>query len=103
MALRICPETLEKTIRVDRIVRRYAVEEPYKNATAITGDLRSRNIAIISGSNVSSRLRDVGLCGRVDDKKNFISKKESATLFTFIKEHQGKNGHLKTGKSTIIR
>jgi len=76
------------TNRVDKVIKRKAVVDVKKNAAIIARELREENLADVSQSTVSRRLRELGLCGRVGVKKPLISKKNKKARLEFAKEHQ---------------
>ena len=70
------------------MIKRKAAVDVKKNAAIIVRELREENLADISQSTVSRRLREVGLFGRIGVKKPFISKKNKKDRLEFAKKHQ---------------
>lgn len=74
--------------RVDKIIRRKCVIDPRKTAARVSQELRIENLADISRSTVSRRLKVVGLIGRIGAKKPLISAKNKKARLDFAKKYQ---------------
>ena len=70
------------------MIEREAAVDVMKNAAIIVRELREENLADISQSTVSRRLREVGLFGCIGVRKPFINKKNKKARLEFAKKHQ---------------
>lgn len=76
------------TARTDKIIKRKSVADPRKTAVDIANELRDENLADVSRSTVSRRLKEVGLIGRIGVKKPLIKPKNKKIRLEFAKKYQ---------------
>lgn len=76
------------TKRVDKIIKRKSITDVKKTAMDISRELREENLADVSRSTISRRLKEVGLIGRAGVKKPLISAKNKKARLDFARKYE---------------
>lgn len=76
------------TKRMDKMIKRKSISDVKKTAIDISRELREENLADVSRSTVSRRLKEVGLIGRAGVKKPLISAKNKKPRLHFARKYE---------------